>query len=174
MLDLLLWLTLLFLVPIVIAAVSLAPWVPTKARDLERINDLANLQSGQQFLEMGAGDGRVCAYIARRNPEVKVIGIELALWLYLYAKIKYLLQGPENLTFKFGNVLKHDISTYDVIYVFGIPETVNKKIKAKISQEMKVGAKLISYVFVIDDWPGMKTEHQMNKGEARITVYQKV
>ncbi len=163
----------ILLLPIALAALSLAPWVPTKKQDLERISQYSDLKPGQIFLEMGCGDGRVCTYIARKNPEAQVIGIELALWLYVYARIKQMITGPKNLKIIFGNALKHDFSVIDVLYVFGLPETVNKKVKTKVIKEMKPGAKLISYIFTIKDWPGTIQEHQSSKDEARILVYQK-
>jgi tRNA G46 methylase TrmB len=52
---------------------SLAPWVPTKKTDLERINQIAQLKKGEKFLEIGCGDAKVCHFIAKNNPFVQVV-----------------------------------------------------------------------------------------------------
>ena len=161
----------IILVSIVLAWMSLAPWVPTKNKDLKRINQIADLQPGQKFFEMGCGNGRVCSYIAQQNPEVEVVGIELAFLFYLYARLRAHFWGPKNLKIIFGNALKYDIADVDVIYVFGLTDTVNKQIKQKIVREMKLGAKLVSYCFSMKEWEGISTTHKDHDKEFPIHVY---
>jgi len=161
----------IILLSLVIASFSLAPWVPTKKKDLKLINKVANLKEGQTFLEMGCGNGRVSCFIARKNPKAKVVGIELAYVLYLLTAIRVLIAGPKNTKIKFGNALKYDISKVDVIYVFGLIETVNKQVKEKVLKEMKPGAKLISYCFSMKEWPGQTTIHRANGKANKIMEY---
>src|SRR5436190_906790 len=66
---------------------SLAPWVPTRKRDLERILRLAALKSGETFYELGCGDARVARYVARQRPDVHVVGIEMSPILYAIARL---------------------------------------------------------------------------------------
>ena len=160
------------LVSIVFAWFSLAPWVPTLSKDLKRINKIAKLKPGQTFLELGCGDGRVCSYIARQNPKAKVIGIELAFPFYVFTKLRVALCGPKNVQIVFGDALKYDISDIDVLYVFGLMETVNKKIKQKIDKQMKPKAKLISYVFAMQKWSGKETKYKEGKNISGIYVYE--
>lgn len=135
--------------------VSLAPWVPTLNRDMERINRLADLKERNIFYEIGCGSARVSYYIAKHNPQTQVVGIELALPLYIFAKLKSLL-GPKNLRIEFGDALLKNYSDVDVVYVFGLPKTVNGKLKGKLENELKSGAKYISYAFTVNDWKGSK------------------
>ena len=88
---------LLMLVPTIYAWSSLAPWVVTRKQDLALIQRLADLQPGQVFLELGCGNGRVCSFIARQNPEATVIGIELAYYWYLFSRLRQRWYGPANL-----------------------------------------------------------------------------
>lgn len=155
------------------AWLSLAPWVPSNLSDRKRIHDIADLKSGQIFFEMGCGNGRVCSYIARKNPSAKVIGIELAFLFYVFTKIRTFLFGPKNLKIIFGDALKYDISDVDVLYVYGLTDSVNNKIKQKIEAEMKPGAKFISYVFPIKEWGGKQTVYKPHSKEFAIHVYEK-
>ena len=156
----------------VYAWISLAPWVPTAKKDLERINKIADLKPGQTFLEIGCGNGRVCTYIAKENPENKIIGIELAFPFYLFVKIKTALFGPGNLEVIFGDALKFDISKVDSIYVFGLIETVNGVLKRKIEKEMPPNSKFISYVFSMKEWDGVQATYGGDK-ERKIHAYAK-
>ena len=130
---------------------SLAPWVPTKTRDFERVNKLSKLQSGDTFVEAGCGDARVAMYIARANPEVKVIGIEMSFFVYFVGKLRAFFSRLPNLTIQFGNALEYDYSDVDVVYTYALPETVNGKLLPKVKSELKSGSRLVSYAFVIAD-----------------------
>ncbi len=156
---------------VVIAWLSLAPWVPTSAKDLERVHKLANLKKGQKFYEIGCGNGRVCTYIAKKNPNSEVIGIEYALPFYLFSKFRQLLLGPRNLKIKFGNALKKDFSNADIIYVYALKDTLNGSLKKKLTKELKPGAKLISYVFSLTDWPGIVEKHTAAPNQFAIHTY---
>lgn len=155
------------------AWLSLAPWVPSNLSDRKRIHTISNLKTGQTFLEMGCGNGRVCSYIARKNPSATVIGIELAFPFYLFTKIRTSIFGPKNLKIVFGDALKYDISTVDVLYVYGLTDSVNNEIKKKIETEMKLGAKFISYVFQIKNWKGKQTVSKAKPKDFAIYIYEK-
>ncbi len=136
------------------AQTSLAPWLPTRRRDLERISQLAALGPGKTFYELGCGTAAVAAFVARRNPEARVVGIELAFPLYLLACARRLLGGTKNLRIEYGNALVKDYADADVIYIFGLPETVSGRLKEKLERELRPGARFISYVFEVKDWQG--------------------
>lgn len=160
------------LTPIAIAAFSLAPWMPMKSGDLARINKLAKLREGEIFYEIGFGDSRVCRYIAIQNPQAHVLGIEMAMPLYLFAKLKNLIFPVKNLTLIYGNALNRDLSKVDVIYTFAMQKSLNSKLKEKFLKELKKNAKIISYVFSMKEWEGEKyTDKSVKKGGMPIHVY---
>ncbi|MFH1547042.1 MAG: class I SAM-dependent methyltransferase, partial [bacterium] len=131
-------------VPMLIAGRSGAPWVPMKKRDIERVNNLANLKSGMKFIELGSGDGRLCHYIARGNPSVQVIGVELSWPVFLLSKVRMLVNPQNNLKIFLGNAHKSDISNKDVIFFYMLPRSMEKWLKMKLIKEMKPGSKAIS------------------------------
>jgi len=134
------------------AGVSLAPFVPSFNKDLNRINKAVKLKPWENFLEIWSGSARVSMNIAKNNPDNEIYAIELALPLYLYSIIKNKFFWYKNLKIMFGNALKLDFSNYDIIYIYGLIETVNNIIKPKILKEMKEKAVFISYVFSIKKW----------------------
>ena len=156
------------LLPILLAGVSLAPWVPTRKGDLAQINHLANLQDGQTFLEIGCGTARVAKFIAQANPQARVIGIEMAWPLFLLAKCKSLL--VKNLHIKLGNIFKkrfqQDFAKADVLFVFAMKGNLNGQLKDKICRDCSKSVKVISYVFPMRSWPG-----KLEKREGSLPIW---
>ncbi len=161
-----------FLLSLAVAAISLAPWFPTSKKDLERINKLTNLKDGETFYEIGCGDGRVCTYIAKHNPNVNVIGTELAFPFFMISWIRWKISGPKNLVIRFRNAFKEDFSSIDAVYLFGLDRTVNGKIKTKMLKELKPGARFISYIFHLD-WSNDIVKDRPKESESAIYVYTK-
>ncbi|MFH1142879.1 MAG: methionine biosynthesis protein MetW, partial [Candidatus Uhrbacteria bacterium] len=115
----------LVLLTVALAANSFAPWVPAHSRDLKRIAELADLKSGELFFDLGCGDGRTVCYLARQEG-VRASGIEMAVPLYLVCKTRQIFQKNSQINFHFGDLFKSDISTADVVYVFGMPKRLAK------------------------------------------------
>lgn len=139
------------LITTAIASNSLAPWMPTRKRDLERIFKLAKLKPGETFYELGCGNGRVVIY-ASEHHNIKAVGIEMAFFLYLVCKIRQVFIGNKNLTFKCKSLFREDLSPADVIYVFGMEGSLKKRLRKKLEKELKPGARVISYSFPIAPW----------------------
>ncbi|TSC64199.1 MAG: hypothetical protein G01um101493_201 [Microgenomates group bacterium Gr01-1014_93] len=60
-----------------------APFVPTKMERIRKILKLAGVKKGEEFWELGSGDGRVVIEAAKMG--AKVFGIEQSLIRILYS-----------------------------------------------------------------------------------------
>ncbi|MDA9129121.1 class I SAM-dependent methyltransferase [Candidatus Gracilibacteria bacterium] len=170
------WFTLIvfiILIPLAIAGASMAPWVPTRRRDIERLCEILELQDGEQFLEIGTGDGRVSEAVAKAFPKSKVLGIEIAFPMYIVAKIRKYFYGAKNMKLKLANAFKQDFGNYDVIYVYGMPDKMAKKIVPQFIRQSKPGAKLYSYVFSIPEEYKNQVISHGKEDEAKIHVLEK-
>ena len=152
------------------ATLSLAPWVPSRKKDLERIFKVAELKPGEVFYDLGCGNGRIIFY-ASKNFHIKSIGIYLALPLFLTCKIRQFFHPKKDIIFKYKSLFKEDLSKADVIYVFGLPNSLEKKLKQKLEKELKSGARVIPYCFSIK---GLKPKivDKPNKKDNSIYLYQ--
>lgn len=133
------------------AGKSLAPWVPCKKKDIDRILKLADLRSGELFYELGCGDARITV-AAQKKYQVRAVGLEIAIPLYVAAKIRQFFNWDKNLQIKYKNLFKENLSSADVIYVFGMPDKLKNKLREKLDKELKLGARVVSYVFPIAGW----------------------
>ena len=142
----------LILLTLAITALSLAPWVPTRKKDLKRIKRIANMKKGEIFYDLGCGDGRVTAYMCKESG-VHSIGIELAVPFYFICKIREFFNTDGNLNFKLKSLFQEDLSQADAVYLFAAnSKKLTGKIIKKLEKELKPGAKVISYAFKVKSW----------------------
>lgn len=158
----LLALFLAFLYYTLLPFISLAPWVPTRKKDLERIRRLADIKNGEAFYDLGSGDGRLVLYMARNHPASRSIGIELFWPAALFAWIKSRLSGLDNADLYFANALKTDLKGGDVIFLFAMPESLTKKLAVKLKNELKPGSRVITYSFSFSGWTPVKIDKPSN------------
>ena len=131
-----------------------APYFPTRKGHLKLITEVADLKPGEKAYELGCGDGRVSRALALAYPKATVEGLELAGLLFTWAWIEAKLSGAKNLRIRWKNIFWQDLSDADVVYVFGMTESLNQKLKTKFLAELKPGARIISYVFSMKEWAG--------------------
>ena len=157
----------LMLLTVAWSSISLAPFVPARKKDLKRIFELAEMGEGDVFYDLGCGNGRVAVWGAKRLP-IKAYGIEAAWPMWLVCKVRGIFR--RNLEFKFGNLFKQDLSGADVVYFFGMPGSAQKRLKLKLEEELKPGAKVISYAFELAGWKAERVD-KPEKNEVAIYLY---
>jgi SAM-dependent methyltransferase len=166
------WIILLLfisLISVAVASFSLIVWVPTRKRDLPRLLALASLQQDESFIDLGCGTGTVSHFIASKT-KAAVTGIELALPFYFWCKLRQAASRLKNLHYLWGSLFALDLGTFDVIYVFGIPDKLKDKLKPKLERELKPGARVISYAFAIEGWTPSRIS-KPDPGNVSIYVY---
>jgi len=153
---------------VVWANASLAPWVPTRRSDLERIRQLAGLGMGDIFYDLGCGDGKVALYMANQTG-VKSIGIELSFPFWLVCLARKILRAEKNVKFKWQSLYRANLAEADAVYVFaGSQSKLKGRLKHKLERELKHGAKVISYIFPIEGWQADKVD---KPDETSNTIY---
>ena len=135
----------------VFSFISLAPRVPTRNKDLKRINDIIKLKPWEKFLEIWCGTAKVSIFIAIQNPKSEILWIELSPFLFLVSYLKVKISKQKNIKIIYGNALKIDFKDYDILYVFWLPETIKNKLFSKLKNEMKKTASFVSYCFKMEN-----------------------
>lgn len=157
----------LLLITQAFGARSYAPWVPSRKRDFSRIFKLAALRPGEVFYDLGCGDGRV-VFAASRLYQARAMGFEYSIPLFVVCKLRQVLNWNGGASFKFKNLYRADLSQADVLYCFGVPETLRNNLLPKLKAQAKPGARVISYGFFIE---GLQPEVIDRPGPNDLPIY---
>jgi ribosomal protein L11 methylase PrmA len=125
-----------------------APFVPTDKATIQLL--LSYVKKGKNFADIGSGDGRVVLACAQAGAQA--YGYEmnpiLVAWSYLTIYLKGLRKTAVIHRKNFWNC---DFSSYDVIFVYGIPY-IMPRLEKKLRRELKKGAIVISNKFDFPEW----------------------
>jgi len=125
-------------------AVSAAPWVPLKSRDLARLLALAELKASELVYDLGCGDGRI---VVARLYGVRAIGFEVAILPYCLAKLRVLFSGTGGFVkIRYKNFWSAPFNQADVVFCFLTPSAM-ARLEEKLDHELKPGARFITYAF---------------------------
>ena len=127
-------------------ALSFAPWVPTKRRDIARVLRLAALAPGARFVELGCGDGRVLTAAAAVG--ATATGVELSLPLACAAWVR-IMHTRSRARVQWGSLYRFDLRGADVVYCFGMPYRLGVRFAKKLRTELSPGARVLSYAFPV-------------------------
>jgi SAM-dependent methyltransferase len=151
------------------AGVRAAPWLPTRTNDIRRLLDLAQLKEGEALFDLGCGDGRVLS-IAAYEYNARAIGFEISLLPYLIAVIRRIAhQNRQRIRVVYRDFFSASLRDADVVYCFLTPSAM-KKLKTKFVQELKPGARVVSYAFSLGELPGAE-QHKPNAGAPAAYLY---
>lgn len=125
------------------------PYVTTPQWAIDWLTSNLQLTTSDFVYELGCGDARVLAALAKKFPDAKFIGIEIQWWPYLLALWR--TRSLENVTITHGDFLRTELSPATLVYGFYIT-VMAPKVGAKLVQDLRPGARAISYGFAL---PGL-------------------
>lgn len=128
-------------------AISAAPWLPTKNRDISRMIALAEIKAGDKVYDLGCGDGRLVFAAAKKGAEA--VGIEIFILPYLYAKIKSYFQPRTKILF--GDMFNLSVADADVVFIFLMSKSY-QKLLIKLEKELKAGSRVVCSCWPIENW----------------------
>jgi SAM-dependent methyltransferase len=124
-------------------------WAPSDQRAAERAIDLAGLEAGERFIDLGCGDGRVLVAAARRG--AAVVGVESDADLVAEARANLAAAGVE------GDVVEGDLFDVDldadVLFTYLAPATLQRLAPRLASA--RPGARLVTVDFAV---PGVEAD----------------
>ncbi|MDY6903401.1 MAG: class I SAM-dependent methyltransferase [Thermodesulfobacteriota bacterium] len=132
-----------------------ALYVSTPKARIRAILDEIAPQPGQRFLDIGCGDGRVLRAVARRFPEVTLIGYEVNPMAFFRARLATLFR-PIRICRK--NFWKTRLDDADIIFCYLFPDVL-KRLAQKLRIEARPGTLVISCNFPIPTLTPEKTIH---------------
>jgi len=125
-------------------------WVPSSLSTVRRMLTLAELQSGQTVIDLGAGDGRV-VIMAARHFEAQAIGVEIDPIRTTFANILIIVMGLRQRAWvHYGSVFTFDISQADVVVMY-LKKATNAKLRTQLTNQLRPGVKVVTR-FAIPGW----------------------
>ena len=142
-------LSLILFVTMMTSLILFVPYVPSPMKVVEFMIGKANLKGNETVYDLGCGDARLLITAKKQYPNIRAIGYELPLGVWMLAKIRVLL-SKQDVTVRLGNFLRANLSDADVILLYLIPE-VMPKLQKKLEAELKKGTRIISHGFELPD-----------------------
>ncbi len=126
-----------------------AVFTTTHRSKINKILEEVPMQPGQVVYDLGCGDGRFLI-AAEKKYKVKAFGFEINPWAYILSKLRIFFQRAK-VSIRFHNFWKTDLSEADIVFCYLFPDLM-ERLREKLSQELKAGAKVISCNFEIPGW----------------------
>ena len=104
-----------------------------------------------RVIDIGSGLGGFVLDLARRRPDAHITGIELAPLPWLASWLRARATGSRACFIR-GDYERLDFADFDVVFCYLSPAAM-PALHAKCVAEMKTGARLMSYEFIIADHP---------------------
>ena len=131
------------------------PSVPTKRERIRWALRLADLQPGEVFYDLGAGDGRALV-IAAKEFGAQAVGIEigpvqcLVCWLNAFRN-----RVRSQVRVKRGNFFKAKISDADIVYIYATSKEL-VRLQTHLANQLRPGARVVTVGSDFPDWKAIK------------------
>lgn len=139
------------------------PYVPTPHDVVEQMLKLAGVKKGDVVYDLGCGDGRIVVMAAQKFG-ARGVGIDINPERIAEAKQNAAQAGvTDRVKFLQQNLFDADIREATVVTLYLLP-SVNLRLRPKLQQDLKPGARIVSHSFDMGDWkPDKEVEYNGRK-----------
>jgi cyclopropane fatty-acyl-phospholipid synthase-like methyltransferase len=135
----------------------LAPYVATPQDVVDRMLALGKVTKADTVYDLGCGDGRIVITAAKKYG-AHGVGVDIDPKRIAEAEANAKAAGVDQLVqFKVQDAREVDLSPASVVTLY-LLSAANLKLRAKLTHELKPGARIVSHQFTMGDWPPEKTE----------------
>jgi len=148
----------------------LAPYVPTPQDVVERMLEIGEVTSKDVLYDLGCGDGRIVVTAAKKYG-ARGVGFDIDPQRIKESNENARSQGVGHLVkFIEQDAMTVDVSPATVVTLYLLPDS-NRKLRPILTRQLRVGARIISHAFDMDDWEPLKVEHFTDSGGMTRTIY---
>lgn len=140
---------------------------PTSMPVVREMLQLAAVGPRDIVYDLGSGDGRI-PITAAREFGARGVGIEINPELVARAQANARAAGvADRVEFRLGDMFAADLAPATVVTLFLHPEP-NLKLRPKLQRELRAGARIVSYMWDMGDWPPVQ---ERRVGRRRIYLW---
>ena len=127
------------------------PFVRSAPEVIDRMLEIARVQSGDVIYDIGSGDGAIIIRAAKRYG-VKGVGIEIDRELIVKARNNAFREKVDHLVeFRAQDAFTVDVSPATVVTLYMLPD-FNAKFRPLLDRQLKPGSRVVSHDFPIEGW----------------------
>lgn len=152
---------------------SVAPYVPTPIDVVRTMLKLAEVGPYDLVYDLGCGDGRILFTAVEEFEAMGAVGYDINPAICDPVSVKVEKRGMEKrIKIVNGNFFLADLSPASVVTLY-LTTSGNSKLRPKLEEELREGAKVVSHDFPIHNWTTSKTDppEYYTVGSHKIYVY---
>lgn len=127
------------------------PYYPSGRGVRDAVAALLPQDRPARAIDIGSGFGGLVLDLARRRPDSRIEGIEIAPLPWLASRLRASLTGSAAVFLR-GDYERLDFGAYDLVFAYLSPAAMDA-LWRKAEREMRPGSLLVSYEFVIEGRP---------------------
>lgn len=133
-----------------IAITNKSPYYPSSLKKIKKLIEDKEIELSPQtkFVDLGSGDGRIVNLFAKFNI-ARADGVEINPFLSLFSRIWSKLRGYKNVKIFNKDFYNHNLSEYDIVFMFLFEEQAEKIIDKLKKEKQKHEITVISNTFKI-------------------------
>jgi SAM-dependent methyltransferase len=134
------------------------PYVPTPEPVVQRMLEIASVQTDDYVVDLGSGDGRIAIAAVKERGAKSALGVDLNPERIEEAKANAEKAGvADKVNFEQGDLFEKDISDANVLTMYLLPR-VNMRLRPVILSELAPGTRVVSHAFSMEDWEADQTD----------------
>jgi cyclopropane fatty-acyl-phospholipid synthase-like methyltransferase len=134
------------------------PYVPTPPAVVTAMLQLAQVKKGDLVYDLGCGDGRIVIEAAKRYG-ARGVGIDIDPERIEEARKNAEEAGvSDRVEFRQQDLFEVDLRKANVVTLY-LLQSVNMKLRPRLLDQLKPGARVVSHAFDMGDWEPRETVH---------------
>ena len=131
-------------------------YVPTPQEVVEAMLDVAKVGANDLVYDLGCGDGRIVVTAAKKYG-ARGVGIDIDPVRIKEANENVASNGVgDKVEIRQADLFETDLSQANVVTLY-LLSSLNLKLRPKLWKELKVGSRVVSHAFNMDDWEPEQT-----------------
>jgi len=133
------------------------PYVPTPQHVVDKMLEMGQVGPEDFIIDLGSGDGRIPITAAQRHG-TRGLGVDIDPVRITEANVNAeKAKVTDKVEFREEDLFKTDLSKATVLTLYLLPE-VNIKLRPRILEQLKPGARVVSHSFHMGDWAPDRVE----------------